>query len=341
VILGLAAAAGCADDDDLPPLSDAKVLTCPRPGNLPFRTEAHAFARAESRTLESKNSRVKDEGADVLGNPGGKSADVYTGDDAMAASGPFTYRGGKARTTPTGGLFSNPFIGEAVSLWHFDVASDTWQPHGRAITDDLGRFEIDAGAFVAANGDPVYTILEGDGTCTEQYNLLLPAGSKVVITDIDGTLTTDDAELLTQVADESYVPKMMTGGNTMLQAWAAKGYPIVYLTARSHQFRNESRVWLRDLEFPIGPMLTSNNMNEADGYKTAWLKRMFDELGWVPVAAYGNADTDIIAYENAGIPKDKTFIVGPLAGDGGTVAIPNMDYTEHTQTYVSAQPDNQ
>ncbi|NVB79361.1 MAG: hypothetical protein HOV81_13285 [Kofleriaceae bacterium] len=339
-ILGLAAAAGCTDDD-LPPLSDAKVLTCPHPGNLPFRTDSHAFARSESRTLDSKNTRVKDEGADVLGNPGGKSADIYLADDAMAESGAFAYRGAKARTTPTGGLFSNPFIGEAVSLWHFDAASDTWEAHGRANTDEMGRFEIDASSFVVANGEPIYSILEGDGTCAEQYDLMLPPGSKVVVSDIDGTLTTDDAELIMQVADESYVPKMMTGGNTMLQAWAAKGYPIIYLTARSHQFRSESRVWLRDLEFPIGPVITSNMTNEADGYKTAWLKRMFTEFGWVPVAAYGNADTDIIAYENAGIPKDKTFIVGPLAGDSNTVAIPNMDFTQHTQTYVSAQPNNQ
>jgi hypothetical protein len=339
LLLGLAG--GCSGDDDLPPLSDAKVLSCPRPGNLPFRTEAHSFARSQSADFADKNTRVKDEGGDVLGNPGGASASIYLADDASPMSGPIAYRGAKARTTPTGGAFTNPFVDEPVSLWHYDAASDTWEAHGRATTDEFGQFTIDAEGFVAANGEPIYSILEGDGTCTEQYDFLLPPGSKVVVTDIDGTLTTDDAEFIMQVANESYIPKMMTGGDALMQAWAAKGYPIIYLTARAHQFRAESRAWLYDLEFPIGPVITTNQMNQADGYKTAWLERMFDDFGWVPVAAYGNADTDILAYENAGIPKDKTFIVGPLAGDSGTVAIPNMDFTQHTQTYVSAQPDNQ
>ena len=76
-------------------------------------------------------------------------------------------------------------------------------------------------------------------------------------------------------------------------------------------------------------------------YKTLWLDRMVQTFGWVPVAAYGNADTDITAYQNAGIPKSQTFIVGPLAGNGGTQPIDNLDYTSHISTYVNAQPDNQ
>jgi phosphatidate phosphatase PAH1 len=65
---------------------------------------------------------------------------------------------------------------------------------------------------------------------------------------------------------------------------------------------------------------------------------MFTTFGWVPVAAYGNATTDITAYENAGIPKDVTFIIGEYAGTSGTVAIPNDDYTDHIATFVEAQP---
>ena len=344
VILGLGGVGslvGCADDDNLPPLSDLKALTCPRPGDLPFRTQSHDFASADSANLAAKNTRVKDEGGDVLGNPGGASASIYLADDATPASGAITYRGAKARTIPTGGLFANPFVGESVSIWNYDAASDTWEDHGRATTDDNGQYAIDGDGYVAPNGEPVYSILEGDGTCAEQYDTLLPPGTKVIVTDIDGTLTTDDAELIMQVPDESYVPKMMTAGNTLIQTWSMKGYPIIYLTARPHHFRTESRVWLRDHDFPVGAMITSNMTNEADVYKTAWLKRMFETYGWVPVAAYGNADTDIIAYENAGIPKNKTFIVGPLAGMSGTTPIPNMDFTQHISTYVNAQPNNQ
>jgi phosphatidate phosphatase PAH1 len=66
---------------------------------------------------------------------------------------------------------------------------------------------------------------------------------------------------------------------------------------------------------------------------------MIQSFGWNVVAAYGNASTDITAYENAGIPKTQTFIVGPLAGSGGTVPIDNMDFAQHIQTYVDAQPN--
>ena len=265
-----------------------------------------------------------------LGDPHHRGIDlVAAADDAVQTL------GGRLTYGPT----DKDLEDEDVDV--FACANGTWENLGRATTDDNGQYSIDSAGFIAPNGEPIYSILEGDLSCADQYNFLLPPGTKVVVSDIDGTLTTDDAELIMQVADESYVPKMMTGGDAMLQAWDAKGYPIIYLTARSHQFRSESRVWLRDFDFPAGPMITSNMTNEADVYKTAWLKRMFGAFGWVPVAAYGNADTDIIAYENAGIPKDKTFIVGPLAGNSGTVAIPNMDYTQHTASFVAAQPNNQ
>ena len=67
---------------------------------------------------------------------------------------------------------------------------------------------------------------------------------------------------------------------------------------------------------------------------------MVTDFGWVPFAAYGNADTDITAYANVSIPLDHTFIIGTEGGNGGTVAIPNLDYTQHIATFIAAQPDN-
>jgi len=82
------------------------------------------------------------------------------------------------------------------------------------------------------------------------------------------------------------------------------------------------------------------SLEDAAPYKTAWLQRMVTTFGWNIVAAYGNADTDITAYDAAGIPKSQTFIVGPLAGSMGTMPIDNMDFSDHITTYVDAQPDN-
>ena len=209
---------------------------------------------------------------------------------------------------------------------------------GRTQTGSDGSYDLPATGFAAPNGQPVYSMLEADGSCTEHFNYLLAPGAKVIVTDIDGTLTTDDAEIAIQVTDETHVPKMMAAADRLTQAWATKGYVIVYLTARPHVLRIETRGWFTELGFPGGPLITENGGLTADVYKTLWLRRMVNDFKWNVFAAYGNADTDITAYANAGIAKDHTFIIGPQGGSGGTVAIANNDYTDHIASFVAAQP---
>ncbi|MGE0550601.1 MAG: hypothetical protein AB7R00_26285 [Kofleriaceae bacterium] len=338
VVVALVLVTACGDGE--PDLSDATSLECPRPGTLPFRLESSGFQRPENEAMVVEDIRAKDEASDTIGNPGGAIASIYLAEDQMPGPGAIEYRGLIARTTPDGGLFTHALPGEFVSLRYYDAGSQMWQQIGRTQTDGEGRYAIPDSGFVAANGEPLYAMLEADGSCTAHYNQLLPAGSNVIVTDIDGTLTTSDDELFMQISDGSYVPAMMAGADTLLQTWASKGYPIVYVTARPHLFRSETRQWLDDLGFPPGPVITAVVIGDTATYKSLWLDRMFDTFGWVPVAAYGNADTDIIAYENSGIPKDRTFIVGPLAGMSGTVAIENNDFTQHISTFVAAQPDN-
>ena len=335
-VLALAACSG----DKLPPLTDATSLMCPAPGDLPFRLASRGFQMATNQTLAMMDTQVKDEASDVIGNPGGAMADVYLADNATPAAGPIVYAGAKARTTPTKGVVSNPLAGEYVSLWHYDTAAMMWSMLDRGTTDDNGQYALSASNFVATAGDPVYAMLEADGSCATHYDYLMPAGSKFVVMDIDGTLTLSDNELVMELADESYVPKMMVAANTLAQHWAAKGYPVVYLTARPHLFDAETRVWLDANGFPKGPIITENGSEPADTYKTLWLQRMITTFGWQAYAAYGNATTDITAYANVGIPLDHTFIIGPNGGMGGTVAIPNDDYTQHIASFVDVQPMN-
>lgn len=330
--------AACGDNEVA--LSDATSLNCPTPGALPFRLERNGFQRAGHEQLVADNPRSKAEASDTIGNPGGAVALSYDLDTESPVAMPVEYRGAAAVTTHTQGLFNKPLAGEPVSLWSFDTATEAWQSIGRTETDDSGIYDLPDTAFVAPNGQPTYAVLEGDGNCAEHYTYLLPSDSKVVVSDIDGTLTLNDNEFLLQVSDDAHVPEMMGAGDRMTQAWATKGYPIIYLTARPHLFRNETRVWLRDLGFPTGPVITAADGSDAAAYKTAWLRRMVDDFGWDVVAAYGNASTDIAAYDNAAIPKDHTFIVGDLAGTMGTVAIENNDYTAHITAFIAAQPDN-
>jgi LNS2 (Lipin/Ned1/Smp2) len=334
----LALVVGACGGTDLPPLTSDISLKCPTPGALPFRLMSSGYQNASNDALVKNDPRNKDEASDTIGNPNGKIANIYLPDASGASATSLSYRGAKARTTPPNGLFSNPLAGENVSLWTYDTGA--WTQIGRTTTGDDGYYEVPDTGFTAANGTPVYALLEADGSCAAHYDYLFPAGENVVVFDIDGTLTYSDGEFDTQLGNATYVPKMMGAADKLVQAWDAKHYPVIYLTARPHTARVESRGWLDDLGFPSGPLITAITVEEASAYKTAWLKRMVNDFGWHIVAAYGNATTDISAYANANIPQNQTFIVGPEGGKGGTLAIPNMDFTAHIASYVAAQPAN-
>jgi len=339
-VLVLALLAACSDPDPEPALSDATSLACPAPGALPFRLASHGFVTARSKTIAAEHPRNKDEASDVVGNPGGALATVYLADDQHPAAGAIDYRGAKARTAADSGLTAMALAGENVGLWYYDPDAKAWQALGRTTTDAAGGYDLPATGFTAPNGRPVYAVLEADASCAAHFDFLYPAGTKVVVSDIDGTLTLSDNELLFQVPDASYVPKPMGAAPQLMQAWAAKRYPVIYLTARGNVLRAETRRWLDDLAFPGGALISQTSNAAADVYKAVWLNRMIHDFGWTVVAAYGNAQTDIAAYETAGIAKDRTFIVGPLAGSGGTVAIANSDFTQHIAGFVAAQPTN-
>lgn len=336
IALGLVA---CSSPSQ-PPLTHDTALSCPAPDGLPFRLQSSGFQSSANQTLATNEPRIKTEASDTVGNPGGANANVYLADSASPATAPVDYHGVEARTRATTGLLADPLPGENVSLWTYDPTAKTWSSIGRTKTDDNGAYDLPDTGF-STSAQAIYAVLEADATCAEHYNLLMPPGSKFVVTDIDGTLTLSDQEVAMQINDDTYVPKAMTAAVDMLQAWSKKGYPIVYLTARGHILLTDTREWLTQLGFPDGVVITSNSIApSAAPYKTTWLQRMITTFGWVAVAAYGNADTDITAYNNASIPKADTFIIGPLAGSDGTVGIPNDDYTQHIQTFVDPQPDN-
>ena len=325
---------------ELPPLTTATSLTCPTPGDLPFRLMSTGYQNPTSRNLSTEDPRFKDEASDTLGNPGGLDANVYLADAASPTAGDLDYHGRKAVTTDANGFTGNALPGEFVSLWTYDPAAAAWMMLDRTQTDADGVYDFPATGYVAANGQPVYAMLEANGSCADHFTYLLPAGTKVVVVDIDGTLTLSDNELQIQSGDVTYVPKLMGAADKLTQAWAAKKYQVVYLTARPHTFLTETRTWLEGQGFPPGPVITENDFEMPAPYKTLWLTRMIQSFGWQIEAAYGNADTDIQAYAAVNIPLDVTFIVGPEGGVGGTVAIPNLDFTDHIASFVTAQPDN-
>jgi hypothetical protein len=325
-------------------LSDVTSLECPFPGKLPFALESSCFQNPDAEVIAENNPRLKDEATDILGVPGGVNADTLTEVNESAAADPLTYAGRKSRTGNASGLSGNPLGGENVSLWYYDTAASEWITLGRMTTDDTGFYSITPESPVTAPlGQPIYSILEADRSCTEHYDYLMPMGTKIILTDIDGTLTLSDEELFKQIDDGKYQPLENNSASEMMNIWADKGYQVVYLTARPHNFRTETRDWLVAKNYPIGPVISANTLvfdESARDYKSAWVTRLTDAFGWEIVAAYGNAESDVQAYEDAGIPKDITFIVGPFAGSADTQAIENNDYGDHINDFVTPYPEN-
>lgn len=183
------------------------------------------------------------------------------------------------------------------------------------------------------------------GGCVEEF----PA----IVTDIDETLTLSDGEFSMQLMDGNYDPVEREGGAAMINAYADLGYRVLYLTARSESFvtavteetaREATERWLLEHGYPIGedttalvlaPMIVVGEATRT--YKGEALMA-FQAEGWRFDYGYGNALTDIGGYEDAGIAKNATFIIGEEAGAEGTVAVEGEDWLAHNDAHLPTVP---
>ena len=328
VLFALALLSSCGSST---PSAPAPVLTCPNAGTLPFTTESSAFVNPSNAGVY--DARVFDQSADLdfIGHPG---------DDVVVRGNIVVVGGENANAVGDDG---KAIAGEALSLWAW--VDGAWKQLGRTTTGEDGGYTIDLGATsgLGVGENRVYAVLEGAQTCYPHGVFLWPAKTQIVVADIDGTLNADDAEFFKTFADPTYDGKIMGHGPELTRAWADKGYKVVYLSARPDAVRTATRAWLARHGFAYGALITSADLllmpQPTTEYKTAALANLSDTLGYDLVAAYGNATTDIAAYEMDGIPKAHTFIIGENAGMDGTVAIDGKDYESHIAGYVDAQPD--
>jgi len=177
---------------------------------------------------------------------------------------------------------------------------------------------------------------------------------KAIVTDIDATLTESDTQWILQLGGGSE-PVARAGGSDLINGYADLGYYIVYLTARPEDtkvpalFGNETAReatdrWLTENDFPrpersvllLAPTTTFGQATED--YKTGALEDLQSQ-GYELFYAYGNADTDIGAYEAAGIDKANTFIVGSLAGTENTQPISGDDFVSHAASQLPTVPE--
>ncbi|MBL4686033.1 MAG: hypothetical protein JKY37_15675 [Nannocystaceae bacterium] len=184
------------------------------------------------------------------------------------------------------------------------------------------------------------------GLCANEF----PA----IVTDIDETLTTADGEFFMQLQDGNYDPLERDGGATLINTYADLGYRVLYLTARSQTWvtevtdetaREATMRWLQEHGYPVDPETTELVLapmivlgDAARMYKGDAIMG-FQAEGWRFDYAYGNADTDIGGYEDAGISKETTFIIGEEAGNEGTVAIEGEGWLTHIDSHLPGVPE--
>lgn len=168
----------------------------------------------------------------------------------------------------------------------------------------------------------------GDGSMTASSVWVLPRGTRLALTDIDGTMTQSDAELFQQMFDGSHVPVPYPGAVDLTTAHAGRGHVVLYLTGRPYWLTRHTRTWLTDLAFEPGPLHVTDSNSEAvpsesgvGAFKRAYIQSLLDAGYQLDIdVAYGNATTDIYAYLGAGLPAGDVWIIGDHAGEQGTNA---------------------
>lgn len=225
------------------------------------------------------------------------------------------------------GLNDADLKGEEVWLYLCDNQSQTWSPLGSATTtrdhehptvenvqDSGGRIYVQAEERLSETltwgKNRVKLVVAGDHSSTELDIQVIPDTTRVVVTDIDGTLTESEIAAATEVLGRQ--PAAHPGAAELMQEFHQRGYAIFYLTARAEWMMYYTRAWLRDKGFPTGTIHTTvakfgASGNAAGDFKIGELAQLHAQTGLVPTYAFGNKGSDVRAFRAAGIAPQKSY----------------------------------
>jgi len=190
-----------------------------------------------------------------------------------------------------------------------------WSKLGTARTDDEGHFAL---ALADANRLPVamrdlYVSVVGDRTGTAFLAYVAPDGTPLLVSDIDGTLTSSE-NAFTESLVTGTPPDPQPGAAAAFSDAVARGYQLVYVTARGSQYTAATRTWLAANNFPRGPLRLSPSFITLPGsdtieYKTSTIEAI--QTGFTVLAGIGNRASDVTAYGNVGLDGAATFVKLP------------------------------
>ena len=193
----------------------------------------------------------------------------------------------------------------------FACISGAWQPLATARTDGDGKFalSLSGAARLPVGLRDMYLSVAGDRSGARFVALVAPATAHVVVSDVDGTLTSHENAYPEYLAlGSSVVPH--AGAPDALASLAARGYVIVYVTARGDRFTQDTRDWFEANGFPRGPLRMPTAIITLPGEETIEFKTqaLASVAGLSLAAGIGNRATDIAAYVNAGLSAERIFI---------------------------------
>ena len=168
-----------------------------------------------------------------------------------------------------------------------------------------------------------------------EFNIFLYSeDEKIVLTDIDGTIT--ESDIKGHVFSFLGLSCHHQGVVSLYDGLASRGYQVVYLTGRSMAQKEDSKTYLfstlknqEGKTLPPGPLISSpssfisvliaeisrtphlqKTKNILELWATFKSKNRTD-INEVIKGAYGNKETDTKAYLQTGLLSDKVFIVNP------------------------------
>jgi len=223
------------------------------------------------------------------------------------------------------GAFDTDLEDELVEIWA-RVSCDSWVKLGASLTttgnagtvagvpDDGGRvfFVVPQERALPAGTYPIRMLVKGDHSVADCTLAVWEQGTRVVVSDIDGTLTTSEYDGLWTAFSPSS-PDPNPSAPDVFWWYAKKGYRILYLTARPEFLLNGTRAWFQEQGFPKGLFhLVPNNTGAiGDGateYKAGYLKERVANQALIFDWAYGNKNTDLAAYLQAEIAPSHIYL---------------------------------
>lgn len=170
-------------------------------------------------------------------------------------------------------------------------------------------------------------VVAGDQTFAEQTIEVLPRGTPIFVSDVDGTLTerkpedpkvvcdeeSDFPALWRSMSDTGAQPNVHEGAAAAFQKLASLGYRPLYLTARPEWLSPHTHELLRESNrrdgrgnLPQGIVHTTLGLtgafnSAAEAFKKDELKSLVAK-GFKPVFGFGNRPSDVATYVANGVP---------------------------------------